>query len=229
MQLSFPKNTLKAVLFDMDGVLFDTMPYHARAWTQAMTEVGLPFNEYEAYLNEGRTGASTIDTEFVKFYGRPSSQAEQQRIYSRKSELFQQYPPAPVVPFALELAQKIKTQGLQTLVVTGSGETEMFLRVQQSFPGIFDREQMVTAYDVIRGKPHPEPYLKALEKAGVQSYEAVVIENAPLGVEAGVAAGIFTIAVNTGILRSEVLSEAGASLMFNSMKELYDAWDNLTH
>ena len=57
---------------------------------------------------------------------------------------------------------------------------------------------MVTAFDVKYGKPHPEPYLMGLEKAGVHANEAFVVENAPMGVEAGVAAGIFTIAVNTG-------------------------------
>ena len=57
---------------------------------------------------------------------------------------------------------------------------------------------MVTAFDVKHGKPHPEPYLMALEKGGFNVNEAIVIENAPLGVQAGIAAGIFTIAVNTG-------------------------------
>lgn len=58
----------------------------------------------------------------------------------------------------------------------------------------------MTAFDVKLGKPHPEPYLMGLEKAGVKSHEAFVVENAPMGVRAGVAAGIFTIAVNTGPL-----------------------------
>jgi beta-phosphoglucomutase-like phosphatase (HAD superfamily) len=50
----------------MDGVLFDSMKYHAEAWVQALNQVGLPFTVYEAYMNEGRTGASTIDGVFMK-------------------------------------------------------------------------------------------------------------------------------------------------------------------
>ena len=76
---------------------------------------------------------------------------------------------------------------------------------------------MVTAFDVKYGKPNPEPYLMALQKAGIQANEAVVIENAPLGVRAGVAAGIFTIALNTGPLPNDVLLQEGANILFPSM------------
>ena len=69
---------------------------------------------------------------------------------------------------------------------------------------MFHKELMVTAFDVKYGKPNPEPYLMALKKGGLKADEAVVIENAPLGVEAGHKAGIFTIAVNTGPLDGQV-------------------------
>ena len=73
---------------------------------------------------------------------------------------------------------------------------------------------MVTAYDVVKGKPNPEPYLMGLKKAGVEREKAIVLENAPLGVEAGRAAGIFTIAVNTGPLSEEELYQAGADIVY---------------
>jgi beta-phosphoglucomutase-like phosphatase (HAD superfamily) len=80
---------------------------------------------------------------------------------------------------------------------------------------------MVTAFDVVNGKPHPEPFLMGLKKGGnLQPNQAIVIENAPLGIEAAVAAGIFTIAVNTGPLSDAILKEAGASLVFDSMTTL---------
>ena len=86
---------------------------------------------------------------------------------------------------------------------------------------------MVTAFDVRHGKPDPEPYLMGLHKAGVQAHEAVVVENAPIGVQAGHAAGIFTIAVNTGPLDGQVLLEAGADRLFPSMKALCEEWERL--
>ena len=87
---------------------------------------------------------------------------------------------------------------------------------------------MVTAFDVTQGKPFPEPYLKALKKSGVQPWEAIVVENAPLGVKSASDAGLFTVAVNTGPLHSSVLANEGANIVLDGgMKELYEKWDTL--
>ena len=86
---------------------------------------------------------------------------------------------------------------------------------------------MVTAFDVKYGKPNPEPYLMALKKGNLKANEAIVVENAPLGVEAGHAAGIFTVAVNTGPLDDKVLLAAGADLLFPSMQAFCDSWEDL--
>jgi beta-phosphoglucomutase-like phosphatase (HAD superfamily) len=66
-----------------------------------------------------------------------------------------------------------------------------------------------------------------LDKAGVQANEAIVIENAPIGVQAGVAAGIFTIAVNTGPLDDQELLDAGANLLYPNMAALAQDWANI--
>lgn len=215
----------KAIFFDMDGVLFDSMPYHATAWVKAMTDIGIPFTEHEAYMNEGRTGHSTIDGAFNREWNRNATEDEKQQIYKIKSKYFEAYPPSPVMPFSAELLSKIKEQGLRIFLVTGSGQPSLLDRLQVFFPGVFARENMVTAFDVKLGKPHPEPYLMALQKAGLEAHEAVVVENAPLGVESATAAGIYTIAVNTGPLDDKVLTDSGAALVFDGMKELFDNWD----
>jgi beta-phosphoglucomutase-like phosphatase (HAD superfamily) len=121
----------------------------------------------------------------------------------------------------------VKTSNLQSLIVTGSGQHTLFDKLSHDFPGHFDREKMVTAYDVKKGKPDPEPYLMALEKANVKPNEAIVVENAPLGVQSGVTAGIFTIAVNTGPLPDSLLLESGAHLLFKDMDSLANSWAGL--
>lgn len=125
------------------------------------------------------------------------------------------------------IAEKIKSEGLITMVVTGSGQLSLLERLEHNFPGMFHKELMVTAFDVKYGKPDPEPYLMALKKGGIKASEAVVVENAPLGVEAGHKAGIFTIAVNTGPLDGQILLDSGADLLLPSMQALCDTWDNL--
>lgn len=223
---NYPTFSPKAVFFDMDGVLFDSMKFHATAWVNALHAKGLPFTEYDAYMNEGRTGASTIDELFLKEYNRYATEDEKNEIYSLKSKFFESCGKVEQIAFAAELLTKVKAQNLQIFVVTGSGQASLIDNLDENFPGIFEKEKMVTAYDVNNGKPHPEPYLIALEKSGVKPWEAVVVENAPLGVQSATAAGIFTIGVNTGPLNPEVLLESGAQIVFDGMKELLTEWDN---
>ena len=222
------KKKLKAVLFDMDGVLFDSMPYHSEAWHKVMKSHGLTLSREEAYMHEGRTGASTINIVFQRELGREATQEEIERIYQEKSDLFNSYHEAKPMPGAWELLQKVKKDGLIPMVVTGSGQLSLLERLEHNYPGMFHKELMVTAFDVKYGKPNPEPYLMALKKGGIKADEAVVVENAPLGVEAGHNAGIFTIAVNTGPLNGQVLLDAGADLLFPSMQALNDTWDMMT-
>ena len=218
---------LRAVLFDMDGVLFDSMPYHADAWSKVMTDAGYIFSKEDVYMNEGRTGADTINTASMAQFGKPATAEEIDALCKAKCEVFDTYPPTPRMQGALELVQKVKECGLTPMIVTGSGTPTLLDRIQSNFPGLFDANHIVSSFNVKRGKPYPDPYLLALEKGGFKANEAIVVENAPLGVTAGVAAGLFTIAANTGPLKDEVLADAGASLVFPSMQTLCDEWEKL--
>ncbi|MBQ3622648.1 MAG: HAD hydrolase-like protein [Bacteroidaceae bacterium] len=228
MQLhGFKTMQLHAVLFDMDGVLFDSMPYHAKAWSQVMTNAGFLFTPEDVYMNEGRTGADTINTASIQQFGVKATQEQIDALCQEKCEIFSTYPPTPRMPAALELVQKVKACGLTPMIVTGSGTPTLLDRIQSNFPGLFKEEHIVTSFNVKRGKPNPGPYLLALEKGGFKPHEAIVVENAPLGVTAGVAARLFTVAANTGPLKDDVLYDAGANIVLPSIKELCDEWEEL--
>ena len=223
-------------MFDMDGVLYDSMRNHASCWHRTMEHFGFTFPEWEAYMHEGRTGAGTINILSMRERGHLATDEECEAMYHYKSKLFEQCPEAKPMPGAYELLKKVKGVGVTPVIVTGSGQKVLLQRLQRSFPGIFRQELMVTAYDVKKGKPDAEPYLMGLEKGGrflnadggrLQPWQSVVIENAPLGVQAGVAAGVFTIAVNTGPLPDEVLYQAGANILYPSMQALADGWEEL--
>lgn len=218
---------LKAVLFDMDGVLYDSMPGHVYAWTKTAPLYGLSITPEEVYMNEGRTGTGTIEYLYEKELHQHATKAEMEHIYEKKCEFFNSLPEAKIMPGASELLRKVENAGLTRVLVTGSGQKSLIDRLEHSFPNAFTRDKAVTSFDVIHGKPAPEPYLKGLEKGGVRPNEAIVVENAPLGVRAGVAAGIFTIAVNTGTLKDEALLNEGANLLFPSMQALCDNWEAL--
>lgn len=226
-QYKYESIQLKAVLFDMDGVLFNSMPYHADAWHKVMKQHGLDLSREEAYLHEGRTGASTINLVYRRQFGKDADAALIESIYAEKSAEFSRNPEPERMPGAWELLQKLQAEGIVPVLVTGSGQHSLFDRLSHCFPGVFERSRMVTAFDVKYGKPNPEPYLMGLEKAGVKPNEAIVVENAPIGVQAGTAAGIFTVAVNTGPLDGQVLMDAGANLLFPSMQALCDQWEEV--
>ena len=226
---------VRAAMFDMDGVLFDSMKNHARSWHETMAHFGFDLPEWEAYMHEGRTGAGTINIVSMRERGHEATEEEIENIYRYKSELFNRCPTVERMPGAYELTVKVKESGVVPMVVTGSGQKTLLERLQRNFPDIFRKELMVTAFDVRYGKPNPEPYLMGMEKYGrfvakeVAKNNFIVVENAPLGVEAGVAAGVFTIAVNTGPLPDDALLSKGANLLFHSMQELCDDWEVLVN
>ena len=224
----FEALTPKAVLFDMDGVLYDSMPNHAIAWQQSMAQFGITMTADDAYATEGARGVDTIRKMVKRQQDRDIDEAEAQKMYDVKSHIFHELPEAPVMTGILDLMHQIQKGGIQIGVVTGSGQKPLIQRILKDFGAFVDEGHITTAYDVRRGKPKPDPYLMGLRKAGdLQPYEAFVVENAPLGIRAGVAARIFTIAVNTGPLSAQTLLDANADLLFPTMTDFSNNWKNL--
>lgn len=222
---NYTRFDLKAVLFDMDGVLYDSMKWHAKSWKETMDEFDIPSTPEEFYLYEGMVGGKTINHLMNRKKGRDATKQETDSIYKRKTELFTKYNDGALIPFAYDFVKKVNEDGLTPVLVTGSGQPTLINKLEHNFPGLFAKDKMVTAFDVKHGKPHPEPYLMGLKKGGALTpNQAIVIENAPRGVEAAVAAGIFTIAVNTGPMPDEVLVDAGANIVLPSMEALYNNW-----
>ncbi len=209
----------------MDGVLYDSMRNHAAAWVQSMQKFGINMTADDAYATEGARGVDTIRYMVRQQKGIEISEAEAQEMYDEKSRIFHSMPEAPIMPGILSLMEQIDAAGISIGVVTGSGQRPLIARILRDFGRFVSPEHITTAYDVPRGKPHPDPYLIGMKKAGgLLPSEAIVVENAPLGVRAGIAAGCYTIAVNTGPLPDQVLLDAGASILFPSMPALSDAW-----
>ena len=211
---------MRAWFFDMDGTLFDSMPNHAQSWEEAMTRNGLAFKAEECYMNEGRTGSDVIGTAIRRQLHREATEEEKERIYAEKAALFRAKGPVAASKGVKDVLTYLKQRGEMIWIVTGSGQQSLFVTLESRFPGIFARERMITAFDVVRGKPDPEPYLAAWRKSGMRKEDCRVVENAPLGIRAGKAAGLFTIGVNTGPLPDEALQREGADIVLPDMKAM---------
>lgn len=203
----------------MDGVLYDSMPGHARAWSELCRRHGIDAEPEEFFLYEGMTGVDTVNLLYRRTFGKEATLDEARTLYKEKSEIFNSYGAAPVMPGAVEALQAAKQGGAKIVLVTGSAQKTLLSRLEREYPGMFSPDLMVTALDVIHGKPSPEPYLQGMRKAGATPVESIVVENAPLGVKAGASAGAFVIAVTTGPVPEEELRANGASVIAKNMYE----------
>lgn len=216
-----------AALIDMDGVLYDSMPRHAAAWQRMMSEQGIETELNEFFLYEGMTGKATINLLFEKHLNRRASAAEVEALYAKKSEYFKSYGARIPMNGAAEMLEKLRGRGVMRVLVTGSAQKSLLESLAEDFPLAFDENLRVTALDVAHGKPDPEPYLIGQKKAGQPPHRCIVIENAPLGIQAGHASGSFTIAVATGPIPAETLKNSGADIVFASMPEFAKHIDGL--
>ncbi|MDG5800351.1 HAD family phosphatase [Marinilabiliaceae bacterium ANBcel2] len=222
----FPKG-LTTLLFDMDGVLYDSMPNHAESWMKSFKAEGIDFPAYDAYIHEGRTATTTVEEAFKKYVGKTPTTEDVERIYNRKSKILESLPSSPIMPYMQEVFELSRNAGYKIIVVTGSKQPSLLNRLTNDYK--ISRENVVCGNDVINGKPHPEPFLTGLKKAQSSANESLVIENAPLGIRSARAAQIRTVAINSGILDPKELTKEGAETIFSNSKEFLQFWkDNVT-
>jgi beta-phosphoglucomutase-like phosphatase (HAD superfamily) len=205
---------LGGVLFDLDGVLVDTMRLHDRAWREAIFPLGLKISDEEIYLREGEKGTVTAH-DFLLKANKESTPESIGLLLKEKERHFKQNSKIELFPKALTCLEFFYKKGYLLGLVTGTslGEVKVFL--EEGFLKLF--KTIVTGDRVTFGKPHPEPYLSAIDKIGLKPEEALVIENAPYGIRSAKSAQLACIALATSLPRS-YLSEA--DLILSGLEEL---------
>ncbi len=209
------KILVKAVLFDMDGVITNTMPDHYRAWRSVLREeVGIEVSHEEIYRREGQKGIASVQELFAehkKFYLPETGKA----ILRKKEELFKKIVKTRFIQGARRFLSSLQRLGLEMALVTGTSTHEMHRILPDAIYRRFS--VVVTGNHVTEGKPSPEPYALALKKLGMKPRDAVVIENAPFGVRSAKSAGIKCFAIATS-LPACYLNEADE--IFSSFRDL---------
>lgn len=226
-----PPEEPKLVLLDMDGVLVDSMPIHDYAWRTAADKYKLKYEAGEFFRAEGMKGRDTIILLYRKTFDEEPTEDFIEEVYAYKTHLFEERQADLLrpIPHVQELILYLKeVRGIDLGVVTGSTTANALSRIGTYFEGLFTEEQLITADKVEKGKPDPEPYLRGMSLTGHSAGEALVVENAPLGVRSAVAAGAFTVAVATGPIPEEILRHEGANLIFPNMRALL-AWWRVTY
>ncbi|MFH1011850.1 MAG: HAD family phosphatase [bacterium] len=197
-------NRVQAVLFDLDGVLIDSMPSHERAWRQVLSEVGIEPSPLYIRLHEGEKAETTV-RKLLQEWGRSATDAEVTKLIARKRELYRSMAVHGLIPAARQTVDKLLAAKIRCGIVTGSVRANMNGVMTAEEIALFD--PIISAEMCQHGKPHPEPYLKALEILNLPAHACLVVENAPLGIRSAKAAGIQVVALTVTLPR-EQLSEA---------------------
>lgn len=188
-------NQLRAVLWDLDGTLIDSMPYHWEAWNAVLQPLGYHFSVESFAPTIGLRNAEIV-TDFLKI-DRPPHEIEQivlakevrYRTLTRERGL-------PLLPGVEHWLTTLHASGWRHAIVTSAPRRNVD-EVLALTPLARLVDTIVCAEDVINGKPHPEPFLLAADRLGAAPARCIVVEDSPLGLEAGRRGGMKTIGVLT--------------------------------
>ncbi|WP_322508588.1 beta-phosphoglucomutase [Anaerolinea sp.] len=182
---------IRAVLFDLDGVLTDTSEYHFFAWKRLADELGIPFDRQD---NEALRGVSRRESLLLLLKGRPATEEDMQAWMERKNRYYVEYisqmTPENLLPGALNLLQELRANGYKTAIVSSSKNTPLVLE-RLNIAHLMDA--VVDGNAPARSKPAPDLFLLAAERLGVVPWECLVVEDAAAGIDAGRAAGMRTL------------------------------------
>lgn len=205
---------LKAIIFDMDGVLVDSMRFQADAWAKAFQDAGINIVREDIYELEGSNDKRLIKSIFKEARKEPEPE-HFERLPEKKRDLleFDRIKPFEGIPECLDELKR----HFRLAMVSGSNRNTVGKIVDKFFSGYFD--VVINGSDLERGKPDPDPYLKALEMLGLTKNECMVIENAPFGITAAKRAGLYCVAV-ASMLEPEKVQHA--DLVLEDHASLFD-------
>jgi beta-phosphoglucomutase len=214
------------LIFDMDGVLVNSNPYHRISWKNFLLRKGYPYSEelFDEVIS-GRTGNTTLRilmgdelTDQVVSEYIAEIDADFQDIFGATEESVH-------FPGLYEFLDEVRMAGFKTALATSAATGNVTLSLKKL--GLEDYfSVIIDINDVTRGKPDPEVYLASLARLGVSKARCLVIEDSKAGVQAALGAGLRVIGISTSHTREELLEE-GVSMVIEdftnlNIKELLD-------
>ena len=204
-----------AVIFDMDGVICHTNPFHAKAFTVFFDKYKIPYTQIDFEKHMYGKHNSHIMTHF---FGRPIAGNELKALEDEKEALFREIYSSKVetIPYYKEFLDDLKFHGLKTAVATSAPRANLNLILDKL--SIEDKmESLLASENVSLHKPHPEVYLKSAKNMGLEPNRCLVFEDSFSGVTAGLNAGMKVV----GVLSSHTREELPAcSLYINDYSEI---------
>lgn len=212
--------TSKAVIFDLDGVVIDSMPYYYKAWKSAFEIYGIRVTEEEIYLREGEKMEKTAKEVYEREKGKTADDDIIKNIINNELRVYQENFQLKIFPGIKDLIYKLKEKNVRLGLVTGSiSESIRQFAKEDDIFGKFDA--IVTGDETSNGKPAPEPYNLAIKKLGISPLNCCAVENGPLGIRSAADAGLTCFAVKgNSPLPLNVLKGAGSFYVCKDISDL---------
>jgi HAD superfamily hydrolase (TIGR01549 family) len=216
---------MRALIFDLDGTLIDTVYAHVFAWQQALAEAGLPIEGWRIHRRIGMSGG-LFTRAVAREAGRPLSDAEAESIQKRHGAIFRELlPERRPLPGAVDLLAFLRTEGIPHGIATSGRRPEIDASLEAL--GVPPEIVVVDRGDVIRAKPEPDLFLACQERLGVAIGECYVVGDAVWDLLAARRAGMLSVGVLTGGYGEDELLAAGAFRVYRGADELLASIDEL--
>ena len=182
---------MKGIIFDMDGVLIDAMPFHAEAVKIAIKEeANYEIDKKIVYQLEGMPMDQLVQEIFKRNnVNKKIDNDLAEKISERKKQIFKEIENTPLIEGVNDLIKELNECDCLKAIVTGAAKKEIELTIDKMI-GLKNFDVVISGEDVEAGKPDATPFVLALQKMNIKSSDCIVVENAPLGVEAANKAGI---------------------------------------
>jgi len=212
---------LKAVLFDYDGVLVNSMSYHVQAWQIVFKDFNIDIRPEDVLLTEGARSIE-LAREILSKHTFSISEDKLVEFVNKKQRTYHEITGARFLEDAGKFILKIKKSAMRIGVVSGGARFDIEKLLP---PGVRAQIDVIVSGDEVRnGKPDPEGYLKAARALDVPPGECLVIENAPFGIQAAKFAGMKVAAIATTLSRRHLI---GADFYARDLAELEKNWDEI--
>lgn len=214
---------MRALIFDIDGTLLDSVDLHARAWVEAFQHFGVAVKEADARSQIGKGGDQLLPV----FLPQERIDREGEAIESFRSDLFKRKYLDQVRPFpgVRALFERAKRDGL--LIALASSGKKSEVEHYQDILNIGDLVDVATSSDdAERSKPHPDIFEAAIDKLkGIDKSEMIVIGDTPYDAEAAQKAGLATVGVLCGGFPEADLAAAGCVAVYKDPQDLLDGFE----
>ena len=206
-------------IFDMDGVVIDSNPYHKIAWEKFLNGQGVSFDDqlFDNVLS-GRTGPTSLRLLFGEDLSQQKLDLFLEEVDSNYQNILRESKDVRPIAGVHAFLDKISGNGMRLALATSAPELNIELGLQKlKLENTF--EHIVGKVDVSHGKPHPEVYLKSLELLGMAAENCVVFEDSKAGIQSARSAGIQVVGIASGHSKEELLDE-GVSLAIDDFTTL---------